>query len=91
MRWEYLETFDPDMTTKTLMGRFGNTMIDKWKCQTIRLEMKQGETARFYLTNTANTRTFDFGIDQYKLKLVGDDASKYEKETTCRFSNHCII
>ena len=75
-----LETFEPDMTTKTLMGRFGNTLMINGNTD-YSLELKQGDTARFYLTSTANTRTFDFGINQHPLKLVGDDASKYEKET----------
>ena len=74
-----LEAFEPDMITKTLMGRFGNTMMINGNAD-YTLELKQGEIARFYLTSTANTRTFDFGIDQHQLKLVGDDASKYEKE-----------
>ncbi len=75
-----LEPFESDMTTKTLMGRFGNTLMINGNTD-YSLELKQGDTARFYLTSTANTRTFDFGIDQHPLKLVGDDASKYEKET----------
>ena len=75
-----LETFEPDMTTKTLMGRFGNTLMINGNTD-YSLELKQGESARFYLTSTANTRTFDFGVDQHPLKLVGDDASQYEKET----------
>ena len=75
-----LETFEPDMTMKTLMGRFGNTLMINGNTD-YSLELKQGDIARFYLTSTANTRTFDFGIDQHPLKLVGDDASKYEKET----------
>ena len=62
------------------MGRFGNTLMINGNTD-YSLELKQGETVRFYLTSTANTRTFDFGIDQHPLKLVGDDASKYEKET----------
>ena len=75
-----LEKFESEMTTKTLMGRFGNTMLINGNAD-YSLEVKQGDIARFYLTNTANTRTFDFGIDQYTMKLVGDDASNYEKET----------
>jgi len=75
-----LEKFDSEMTTKTLMGRFGNTMMINGHVD-YSLEVKQGDIARFYLTSTANTRTFDFGIDQHKMKLVGDDASNYEKET----------
>ncbi len=75
-----LEKFDSEMTTKTLMGRFGNTMLINGNAD-YSLEVRQGDIARFYLTSTANTRTFDFGIDQHKMKLVGDDASNYEKET----------
>ena len=75
-----LEKFDSEMTAKTLMGRFGNTMLINGNTD-YSLELKQGDIARFYLTSTANTRTFDFGIDQHKMKLVGDDASNYEKET----------
>ena len=44
-----LETFEPDMTTKTLMGRFGNTMMINGNTN-YSLEVKQGEIARFYLT-----------------------------------------
>ena len=70
--------FDPDIVTHTLMGRFGNTMLVNGESD-YSLQFKQGESARFYLSNTANTRTFDFSIEQHKIKLVADDASKYEK------------
>ncbi len=75
-----LEKFEPNKVTKTLMGRFGNTMMINGNAD-YSLEVKQGEIARFYLTSTANTRTFDFGVEQHKMKLVGDDASYYEKES----------
>lgn len=74
-----LQSFDPDITTHTLMGRFGNTMILNGE-DNLSLEFKQGDIARFYLTNAASTRTFDFGIEQQKIKLIADDASKYEKQ-----------
>ena len=74
-----LEEYDSDIATHTLMGRFGNTMMINGNTD-YSLQVKQGDAARFYLTNTANTRVFDFGIDQHKLKLVADDASNYEKE-----------
>ena len=74
-----LEKFESNKVTKTLMGRFGNTMMINGNTD-YSLEVKQGDIAQFYLTSTANTRTFDFGIEQHKMKLVGDDASDYEKE-----------
>lgn len=74
-----LEEFDSKVVTHTLMGRFGNTMMINGDTNYL-LEMNQGDVARLYLTNTANTRVFDFGIEQHGLKLVADDASNYEKE-----------
>ncbi|MBT8174005.1 MAG: multicopper oxidase family protein [Nitrosopumilus sp.] len=74
-----LEEFDSKVATHTLMGRFGNTMMINGDAN-YSLEVNQWDIVRFYLTNTANTRIFDFGIEQHKLKLVADDASNYEKE-----------
>ncbi|MBT8252259.1 MAG: multicopper oxidase domain-containing protein, partial [Nitrosopumilus sp.] len=74
-----LEEYDLEIATHTLMGRFGNTMMINGNTE-YSLQVKQGDTARLYLTNTANTRVFDFGIEQHKLKLVADDASNYEKQ-----------
>ncbi len=63
----------------TLMGRFGNVMLingeDKYK-----LQVKQGERVRFYITNSANTRVFNFSIPNARMKLVGADNGKYERE-----------
>jgi len=74
-----LEEFDSKVVTHTLMGRFGNTMMINGDTNYL-LEVNQGDVAKLYLTNTANTRIFDFGIEQHELKLVADDASNYEKE-----------
>ena len=74
-----LEEFDSEVATHTLMGRFGNTMMINGDAS-YSLEVNQGDIVKFYLTNTANTRVFDFGISQHKLKLVADDASNYEHE-----------
>jgi suppressor of ftsI len=63
-----------------LMGRFGNVMLvngsDKYA-----LNVKQGEVARFYITNTASTRVFNLMIPSAKMKLVGADNGRYQKET----------
>lgn len=65
---------------RTLMGRFGNVMFINGKTD-YRLNAKQGEIIRFYLTNTASTRTFNVTIPNTKMKLVGADGGKYERET----------
>lgn len=74
-----LEEYDSEIATHTLMGRFGNTMMINGNTD-YSLQVEQGDTVRFYLTNAANTRVFDFGIEKFKLKLIADDASNYEKQ-----------
>lgn len=71
--------FDKEKVNHTLMGRFGNVMLingdDKHK-----LSVKQGERVRFYLTNAANTRVFNILIPNARMKLVGAENGKYERE-----------
>jgi FtsP/CotA-like multicopper oxidase with cupredoxin domain len=71
--------FDRETVDHTLMGRFGNTMLingdDKYM-----LSVKQGELVRLYLTNAANSRVFNFTIPNTRMKLVGSDNGKYERE-----------
>jgi len=45
------------------------------------LEAKQGDVVRFYITNAANTRTFNVSIPGVRMKSVGGDNGKYERET----------
>lgn len=75
-----VDTFSRDYVQRALMGRFGNTMFINGE-QNYNLDVKEGEIVRFYLTNPANTRTFNFAIEDHQLKLVGGDSSKYEKES----------
>lgn len=74
-----IATFSKSTVDRVLMGRFGNTMLvngdDKYK-----LPIKQGERVRFYVTNAANTRVFNFSIPNTRMKLVGADNGKYERE-----------
>ncbi|HBT91869.1 MAG: Multicopper oxidase family protein [Parcubacteria group bacterium GW2011_GWD2_43_10] len=63
----------------TLMGRFGNIMLVNGEPD-YRLEVKRGELIRFYVTNAANTRTFNFTIPGVKMKLVGGDGGATERE-----------
>ena len=64
---------------RTLMGRFGNVMLVNGETN-YSLSVKKGEVIRFYITNAANTRPFNFAIAGAKLKLVGADGGAYEKD-----------
>src|SRR3989344_2369884 len=63
----------------TLMGRFGNMMLVNGEPE-YRLSAKKGEVIRFYITNAANTRTFNFSIPGVIMKLVGGDGGAVERE-----------
>jgi FtsP/CotA-like multicopper oxidase with cupredoxin domain len=62
------------------MGRFGNAMFVNGETDYI-LDVEEGKTVRFYLLNTANTRTFNFSIKDHQLKLIGSDIGRYERES----------
>ena len=64
---------------RTLMGRFGNVMLINGETN-YALSAKKGEVIRFYITNSANTRPFNFAIEDAKMKLVGADGGAYEKD-----------
>ena len=49
--------FSRSETTHVAMGRFGEVLLVNGETE-LSLEAKIGEVVRFYLTNTANTRTF---------------------------------
>lgn len=65
--------------TNTLMGRFGNTLLINDQ-EDFTLQVNQGEITRLYLTNAANTRTFDMSFTGAKTKLVGGDNGRIEHE-----------
>lgn len=72
--------FDAKVVDHTLMGRFGNVMLVNGETD-YKLQAKQGEVVRLYLTNAANTRLFNFTLPGTKMKLVGADVGRYAKET----------
>ncbi len=82
-----IEPFNSQFATFTIMGRFGNVMLVNGETY-YRLNANKGESVRFYLTNSANIRTFNFMIGDHKLKVVGSDSGKYEKES---IANSIII
>jgi len=71
--------FVKEKINHALMGRFGNVMLVNGETS-YNLEVEKGGVVRFYITNVASTRTFNFSIPNAKLKLVGSDMSNYEKE-----------
>ena len=75
-----IAVFSKASADRTLMGRFGNTMLVNGETNYV-VQAKAGEVIRFYVTNSANTRTFNISIPGVKMKLVGADGGKYERET----------
>lgn len=71
--------YGTDKADHTLMGRFGNTMLINGSTDYAR-NVSKGDVVRFYLTDTANTRTFKIDFGGAKMKLVGGDNGRYEKE-----------
>jgi len=71
--------FGRDETTYAAMGRFGNVLLIGGESE-LALEARAGEVVRFYLTNTANTRVFNVALPGARMKLVGGDSGRYERE-----------
>jgi FtsP/CotA-like multicopper oxidase with cupredoxin domain len=71
--------FGESAPSHALMGRFGNVMLTNGVTD-YRFEAKKGEVVRFYITNVANSRTFNVVFDGAPIKIVADDVSKYERE-----------
>src|SRR6266566_1617608 len=66
--------------TFTAMGRFGNVMLINGATR-YSGEAAVGEVVRLYLVNTANTRIFNIAVRRARMKLVGGDSGRYERET----------
>src|SRR5215217_265527 len=71
--------FSRSETTHAAMGRFGNVLLVAGEPE-VALEARRGEVARLYLTNTANTRVFKVKLPGTRMKLVGGDSGRYERE-----------
>lgn len=67
------------VATNALMGRFGNTFLVNGEPR-YRLEVDRGEVVRFYLTNVANTRTFNLSFGDRPTQVVASDLSRFERE-----------
>ena len=64
----------------TTMGRFGNVMLINGEPEFSDVGVV-GEVVRLCVVNTANTRIFRFGVNGARMKLVGGDSGRYERET----------
>ncbi|HET6919150.1 MAG TPA: multicopper oxidase domain-containing protein, partial [Jiangellaceae bacterium] len=71
--------FSRTETTHAAMGRFGNLLLISGEPD-LRLTVRTGEVARLWLTNTANTRVFNVCLPGARMKLVGGDSGRVERE-----------
>jgi len=71
--------YGEEAPTHALMGRFGNVMLVNGITD-YNLDNQAGDVVRFYLTNVANTRTFNVTFDGARIKVIADDVSKLERE-----------
>lgn len=68
-----------DAPTHALMGRFGNVLLANGRSDH-RIEAATGEVVRFFLTNVANSRTFNVTFGSSPVKLVASDLGLFERE-----------
>ena len=70
---------DEGAPSHALMGRFGNTFLTNgttdWS-----LQVPKGAVVRYFITNVANTRTFNVHFGDVPVKVVGADISKFQRE-----------
>lgn len=64
---------------ETLMGRFGNVFLVNGEPD-YRERVAPGSVVRYFLTNTANTRTMHVSFGGAAIKAVASDLSKFEHE-----------
>jgi FtsP/CotA-like multicopper oxidase with cupredoxin domain len=71
--------FSPTETSYAAMGRFGNVFLTSGEPD-LHLTARVGEVVRLWLTNTANTRVFNVALPGARMKLVGGDSGRVERE-----------
>lgn len=75
-----LVPYGHETPTHAAMGRFGNVMLVNGE-SAWRASARPGEVVRFYLTNAANTRTFNLSFGAgIPIKVVGSDVGLYARE-----------
>ncbi len=71
--------FSPTETSYAAMGRFGNQLLIAGEPD-LALTANAGEVVRLWLTNTANTRVFNVVLPGARMKRVGGDSGRVERE-----------
>ncbi|MEX2466066.1 MAG: multicopper oxidase domain-containing protein [Gemmatimonadota bacterium] len=77
--------FGAEAATHALMGRFGTMLLVNGE-PSYTLQARPGEVVRFFLTNAANTRTFNLSFQRtddgetLPLKVVATDVGRFEHE-----------
>lgn len=66
-----------DKVRRTLMGRFGNTMLTNGQTD-FKYDIKQGVPTRLTFANVANVRPFKVVIEGAKVTMIGSDAGNFE-------------
>lgn len=74
-----IASFSRTETNYAAMGRYGNVILVGGETD-FSLAARAGEVIRFYLTNTANTRVFNVALPGARIKLVGGDSGRCERE-----------
>ncbi|HVT38226.1 MAG TPA: multicopper oxidase family protein [Gemmatimonadaceae bacterium] len=67
----------------TLMGRWGNVLLVNGEPRRP-LSVNRGEIVRFYLTNVSSARIYNVSFGGMRIKAVGSDAGKFEREEWVR-------
>jgi FtsP/CotA-like multicopper oxidase with cupredoxin domain len=83
LKGDKVAPFSRTVTNRTAMGRYGNVMLVNGETEHA-IEACRGEVVRLYLTNTANVRPFNVSIPGARMKLVGGDSGRVEREQLVR-------
>ncbi len=75
-----LIAYGAERATHALMGRFGNVLLVNGEPTPARRSVRRGEVVRLYLTNVANTRTFNLSLPGARMKIVASDLGRFEHE-----------
>lgn len=71
--------FGREVPDFTLMGRVGNVLMVNGGTD-YRLAVRAGDVVRFYLVNTASSRTFNVSFGGAPIKVIGSDVGRFERE-----------
>ena len=74
-----IAAFNRVESNRTAMGRYGNVMLVNGEPD-FSFAAELGEVVRLFITNSANVRPFNLRIPGARMKLVGGDGGRLERE-----------